>query len=69
MLVNYHKNFKPSTLDDINSLLYSLMYLADFDLPWLNINSSSSDKNEEIMKIKIKRILRDYIEKISNIFL
>lgn len=33
MSINNHKNIKPSTSDDIESLLYTVMYLANIKLP------------------------------------
>ena len=50
--INNHKNLFPSTLDDIESLLYTSMKLANIKLPWLNIISSGRPKHELFADLK-----------------
>ena len=52
MSISNHNNEKPSILDDIESLLYSVMYLAQLDLPWINEDSLGSQKHLVIMEMK-----------------
>ena len=52
MSINCHKNLLPTSLDDIESLLYSLMYLAKIDLPWINMDFPNILKNKEILRLK-----------------
>jgi len=52
MSINSHKNVKSSALDDVESLLYTCLFLANITLPWKNINCVNFNKNKMIMKSK-----------------
>jgi hypothetical protein len=41
-------------VDDLESLMYNLIYLAKKKLPWINIKLDTSKKLEGIMNIKSK---------------
>lgn len=52
MSVNTHKKIKPTILDDIESLLYSLIELAGIKLPWDGIKTSNFQLNNILLEMK-----------------
>ena len=52
MAINNHKNLFPSTIDDIESLLYTLMKLANINLPWINVITSGRPKHDIYADLK-----------------
>ena len=52
MSINTHIKLKPSIIDDIESLLYSLINLAGIKLPWEGIKASNYQINNIILKLK-----------------
>ena len=51
--INAHNNGIPNTNDDLESLIYSLLYLSDKGLPWIHLNCKNKDKYKETLKMKI----------------
>ena len=69
MAINNHKNLFPSTLDDIESLLYTLMKLANINLPWINVITSGQTKQYVYAYLKENiDIYVFYVEKNMNYF-
>jgi serine/threonine protein kinase len=73
MSINTHKNKRPNISDDIESLIYSCIYLAGIELPWKHLDVSGFVKNDEILKLKtnfdICKFCGEKLEFISQIFI
>lgn len=73
MSINAHKNLVPSTLDDVENLLNTCMYLSNIELPWDNIDVVSFQKNNVIMELKenfdIHNLCNDEFEFFHKFFL
>ena len=52
MSIDTHKKFKPSVIDDIESLLYSLINLAGIKLPWQSVKTSNYQLHNTILNLK-----------------
>ena len=52
MSINTHLNKKPGTIDDIESLIYTLFKLSKISLPWENIEISNLYRNKAILEMK-----------------
>jgi hypothetical protein len=51
--INAHRGMELSRRDDIESLIYTLIYLAMGNLPWKNINiKKKSERHSIIMLMK-----------------
>lgn len=51
MPLNTHKKIKPTIIEDLKSLLYSLMELAGIKLPW-EIKASNFQLNNILLEMK-----------------
>lgn len=63
MSINAHKNIIPTTLSDLESLLYSALYLAKIFIPWKQIDSISFQKNQKILESKLSYNIEKYCGK------
>lgn len=52
MSLNTHLNKKPGTIDDIESLIYTLFKLSKISLPWENTEISNLYRNKAILEMK-----------------
>ena len=52
MSINAHLNKKPGTIDDIESLIYTLFKLSKISLPWENIEIFNLYRNKAILEMK-----------------
>lgn len=61
--VNAHSGFELSRRDDIESLLYTLMYLHKSTLPWRVVQAKKKSERHEIVKdLKMSLTLKNFIE-------
>ena len=63
MSINAHKNIMPNTLADLESLLYTALYLAKIYLPWRYIESTNFTKNQKILECKLNYEIEKYCGK------
>ena len=52
MSINTHKRIKPNVLDDLESLIYTVLSLSDKPLPWHNLIINNYQRNEALLKMK-----------------
>ena len=52
MSINPHLNKKSGTIDNIESLIYTLFKLSKISLPWENIEISNLYRNKAILEMK-----------------
>lgn len=53
--INAHKGRNQTPADDIESLLYNLIYMCRKDLPWINLRNVGGSKLDAILSIKMKK--------------
>ena len=63
MPINAHNNIKPTSLSDLESLLYSVLCLAKIYIPWEKIDSISFQKNEKKVQSKLNYKIENYYGK------
>ena len=52
MSINTHKKTKPNVLDDLESLIYTILSLSDKPLHWHNLDVNNFQRNEALLKMK-----------------
>lgn len=69
--INSHKGFEESRRDDIESLLYTILFFLRGNLPWEAIHHENHDaKFENIMRMKIYISVEDLCKELpSNLFI
>ncbi len=61
--VNAHNGFELSRRDDIESLVYTLMFLTKSSLPWRLVNAKrKADRHETIKQYKATLNMKNFIE-------
>jgi len=67
MSINSHRKIKSTVLDEIESLLYSLMDLGEIKLPWDSLKTSNYELNNIYANIKeCMEVIKYYYILISN---
>jgi len=67
--INAHKGLSQTPADDIESLLYNLIFLCTKDLPWINTRTVGSNKLDVIMNMKLKRPRAELCKDLPKCFL
>lgn len=67
--VNAHKNKDQTPADDIESLLYNLIYLAKKNLPWINIRTVGNNKLDAILTVKLKKTKAELCKDLPKCFI
>ena len=52
--INSHYHGIPNTNDNLERIIYSLLYLNEIGLPWLFLNFSDISKYKEALKMKLE---------------
>lgn len=67
--VNAHKGREQTFHDDLESLLYNLVFFCRKTLPWINMKAVNGDKLDAIMTVKMKKPKSELCRGLPNCFL
>jgi hypothetical protein len=67
--INAHKGKNQSPADDLESLMYNLIYICKKDLPWINVKTGGRNKLDTIMSIKMKQTKTELCRGLPRCFL
>lgn len=67
--ITAHKGKDQTPADDIESLLYNLIYMCKKTLPWINIRTVGSNKLDAILAIKLKKTKAELCKDLPKCFI
>jgi hypothetical protein len=67
--INAHKGRNQVPADDIESLLYNLIFMCRKDLPWINTKTVGNNKLDAILAMKLKKPRLELCKDLPKCFL
>lgn len=67
--ISAHKGRNQTPSDDIESLLYNLVFMCRKDLPWINTKTVGGNKLDAILTVKLKKTKAELCKDLPKCFL
>jgi len=68
--INTHLGYEQSRRDDLESMMYGLIYMFNGELPWMGIKTQEKeDKYEKILESKTKTTVEELCSELPSIFM